>query len=124
MIRRFLLEELARRRMERAVGETGLDCLVRRCEGDVFARQLGALERHLRVDVQRGVEQYSALDQFRRGGCELGHEQPSEAVADEDRALDPPFGDGLADVEEVLRDRPGRLPRAVPVTAVGDSEHP
>ena len=83
---------------------------------------LGPLEHDRRRDPDHRVEQHDPLRQAHGG--ELERQPAAEAVPDHRRALDAGGFERLAEIVDVLRDRPGRLPTRAPVAAEVGGEHP
>lgn len=83
---------------------------------------LGPLERDRRWNPDHGVEEHRAFGDAGRG--QLERQPAAEAVSDHRRALHAGGFERLADVLDVLRERPGRFPARVPVAAQVGGEHP
>ena len=119
----FALEDGARRREQRAVGEASVDRLVGRGERRVGAQQLGTLERDLGLDEQRRVEQDGALDAIGRTRGQLDDEPAAEAVPQPDGPPDAERVGRLDEVGDVLRDAPRRQEGRAAVPAQVDAHH-
>ena len=120
VLARLLLEDRARRREQRAVGEASVDRLVGAAERRVGQSPVSALRGDGRLDVQRRIEQDGALDAVGVARRELGDELAAVAVAHPRRARDPERLRGLDEVGDVLLDAPRRLPARAAVAAVVD----
>ena len=84
---------------------------------------LGVLQRDVREDLDRGVEQHSPAHALRMGRGELEHEAAAERMPDPVGLADSQGVGGLDEVGDVRRIRPGRLPaRAAVAAQVGSDD--